>query len=214
MRDEIIAASEKLFAQFAIKSITMDEIAHALGMSKKTLYIHCTDKNDLLQEVYLSPLKKAEDRCVHIHEECNDAIEEVFACWRILEPVIVPLNEKILHDLQKYHTEVFYKYEQFRKVFLSKLLQRNIERGKKELLYRTNIESELIARHEVATLVAKQSLFVSGNQKWQPHFIDEQLLLHYLNGLATRTGVKLIEKYQTKFSKQFPESPTASARRP
>ena len=57
MQEKIFSKAEELFMQYGIKSITMDDVAKALGMSKKTLYQYVKDKNDLVNQTITRHLK-------------------------------------------------------------------------------------------------------------------------------------------------------------
>lgn len=194
MKEQIARKAAELFNLFSVKSVTMDEIASKMGISKKTLYIWFTDKNELVETVYLRPLKLAEKECLAGIAQARDAIQEAFVCWHKLNGVLDMMNETLLHDLQKYHHSVFESYVQFKKGFLYKLIFENIERGKAELLYRANINTEIIAHHQVAVMDINHSPLLFNNRAWPAAVIGEQLMLHYLYGLATGKGLKLIEK--------------------
>ena len=195
MREQIAERASEMFRQYSVRSITMDDIANRLGISKKTLYSWYTDKNDLVETVYLTPLKLAEQECRHKIADARDAVCEAFRCWHSLRDVLALMHEGLLHDLQKYHHKVFARYEQFKKDFLYKLICANIERGKAEEIYRLNIETEIIASHEIAVMDINYSTFPGSKRKWPFAIIGEQLMLQYLHGLATGKGLKLIEKY-------------------
>jgi AcrR family transcriptional regulator len=103
MKEGIVAAAAELFRQHSIKSTTMDEIARRVGISKKTLYAWCTDKDELVEEVFLQPMYAAAEQCMEVPERAADAVEEAFLCWNIVRPVLHDVSEGVLHDLQKYH---------------------------------------------------------------------------------------------------------------
>lgn len=200
MRQEIMAAAAELFHLYSIKSTTMDEIARRVGVSKKTLYAWCADKDELVEEVYLQPMYAAAEQCMEVPDQTTDAIEEAFLCWGIVRPVLHSVNEGVLHDLQKYHNDLFAQYELFRKEFLLTLLSRNIERGQREQLYRSNISAEIIACYQVAKLENGYTGFVNSHRKWTPELIDEQLMWQYLHGLATPAGAQRITDCAQQFA--------------
>jgi AcrR family transcriptional regulator len=195
MRELIAERAGEMFRQYSVRSITMDDIANRMGISKKTLYTWYIDKNDLVETVYLNPLKLAQQECERRMAGARDAVCEAFQCWHSLRDVFVFMHEGLLHDLQKYHHKVFARYDQFKKDFLYKLICANIERGKAEQLYRSAIETEIIASHEIAVMDINYSSFPGNNRKWSFAVIGEQLMLQYLHGLVTSKGLKLIEKY-------------------
>ena len=48
VKEYIVEEADKLFCQYGFKSVTMDDIAKHLGISKKTIYQHFSDKNELV----------------------------------------------------------------------------------------------------------------------------------------------------------------------
>lgn len=200
MKEGIVAAAAELFRQHSIKSTTMDEIARRVGISKKTLYAWCTDKDELVEEVFLQPIYAAAEQCMEVPERAADAVEEAFLCWNIVRPVLHEVSEGVLHDLQKYHHDLFVQYELFRKEFLLNLMNRNIERGQRETLYRPNISAEIIACYQVTTIEKGYTGFVTANPRWSSQRIEEQLLWQYLNGLATAEGSQRIAICAQRFA--------------
>lgn len=200
MREQIARKAAALFTQYSVRSITMDEIAGSMGISKKTLYTWFTDKNELVEQVYAQPLQQLENDCTALLAKAQNAIHELFLLWSSIKPTIGIMNETLLHDLQKYHHGTYEKYTAFKKGFLFRLLLNNIRRGQEEQLYRLQIIPELIAGYQVSITGINTRQELNRQQQWPQATINEQLVLHYLHGLASTKGVKLIEKYQKEFS--------------
>jgi hypothetical protein len=78
-------------------------------------------------------------------------------------------------------------------------MNRNIERGQREKLYRSNISPEIIACYQVSAIENVYTGFVTANPKWSSQRIEEQLLWQYLNGLGTAKGVQRIASCAEQF---------------
>jgi TetR/AcrR family transcriptional regulator, cholesterol catabolism regulator len=202
MREQITQKAAALFTQFSVRSITMDEIAGSMGISKKTLYTWFTDKNELVETVYAAPLHQIEQDCRQAIQGAANAIHEIFLSWKTVKNIIGTMNETLLHDLQKYHHAAYERYYTFKKGFLCQLLLNNIRRGQAEKLYRSQVIPELIASYQVSITGINTSKELNQQQIWPQGTINEQLVLHYLYGLSTTKGVRLIEKYAKEFSEQ------------
>lgn len=200
MREQIMQKAATLFTQFSVRSITMDEIAGSMGISKKTLYTWFTDKNELVEMVYTTPLQQLEKDCTAIIQKATNAIHETFLVYHSVKPTITLMNDTLLHDLQKYHHAAFQRYAAFKKGFLFPLLLNNIKRGQSEQLYRPQIIPELIAGFQVCITGINTKQEINQQQIWPQATVNEQLILHYLHGLATTKGVRLIEKYVKEFA--------------
>lgn len=193
--ERICRMAARLFNRYGIRSITMDEIASRLGISKKTIYCFYEDKNELVQRIYAPVLKQATKQCSELVTNAANAVEEVMGCWQLLRKALLLFQEEVLHDMEKYHAAMFGEFEVFRKQFLRGLVCKNIERGKRELLYRPDANEEIIACYQVA-LVGRNLLGNNRPAQWSQVVINEQLMLQYLNGLCTVKGLKMIAKYK------------------
>lgn len=200
MREEITQKAAALFNKFSVRSITMDEIAGSMGISKKTLYTWFTDKNELVETVYGQPLAQLEKDIAATLKPAANAIHEIFLIWQSVKPTIGMMSETLLHDLQKYHHAAYERYTAFKKGFLYQLLLNNIRRGQEELLYRTQVIPELIAGFQVSITGIHTRQEINQQQLWPQATINEQLILHYLHGLASSKGVRMIEKYMKEFT--------------
>ncbi|AXY73011.1 TetR/AcrR family transcriptional regulator [Paraflavitalea soli] len=200
MREQITQKAAALFTQYSVRSITMDEIAGSMGISKKTLYTWFIDKNELVETVYATPLQQLEADCTTTIRTASNAIQEIFLIWQSVKQTIGAMNETLLHDLQKYHHTAFERYTNFKKGFLFQVLLSNIKRGQSEQLYRAQIIPELIAGYQVSITGINTRQEINQQQLWPQATINEQLILHYLHGLATAKGIRLIEKYTKEYA--------------
>lgn len=199
MRERIAASAAILFDQFPVKSVTMSDIAEGTGISKRTLYEWYADKNELVKEVYLPRLAKARREYETILQLSGDAIDEVVRCWKMISELMANLRGNTLHDLRKYHPDIYDQYQIFKNGFLLRMITRNIERGKKEGLYRKNINTEIIARHQISTFGATQNAIVNELSEWPGERIDEELMIQYLGGIASAEGIRRIELYSNQY---------------
>ncbi|GAO43328.1 TetR/AcrR family transcriptional regulator [Flavihumibacter petaseus] len=187
-----------LFSRFGIKSITMAELAGKMGISKKTIYSCFQNKQELVDAVYTPQLKEAKAACLASIATAEDAIEECLLCWISLRPVITFFRQKAFSDIQREFYPLSARYQQFRNVFLRQMIEKNIERGHSEGLYRPSIHPAIIASLQTI-LIEAMSGEIPLSGKWSEDTVDEQILLHYLNGLVTARGAALLEQYEQQY---------------
>src|SRR5882724_1233517 len=96
--DRIIQGGEDLFLQAGIKSVTMDDIAKHLGMSKKTIYQFFKDKNDLVLALVKKKLKDDEDQMSAIISQSGNVIEELINMMKCSEEIFSRINPIVIHD--------------------------------------------------------------------------------------------------------------------
>lgn len=199
IKDYIVEEADKLFCQFGFKSVTMDDIAKHLGMSKKTIYQNFVDKNEL---VNILIKRKTTMQCCCIAENnqnARDAVEEIFFALRDIGTLLSSMNPKLFYDLQKYHPKAWITFKKFRDKTLAEAIDANLERGLNEGIYRPDLN-----KHIITQLRLQQVDILFNNHK---HFtIDRyslmqvmtQITTHFLYGLCNANGLVLIDKYNAE----------------
>jgi AcrR family transcriptional regulator len=195
MKERIQQKARELFMRYGFRSVTMDEIAGQLGVSKKTLYQFFEDKDSLVEAVMQTELLYMQSECSRQNRESENAIEELFKDMSSMELVMDALNPQILFDLEKFYPKTFEKFKRHKNTFLFDIIKNNLIRGIQEELYRPEIDIDIIAkfRLESAFVTFNQDLFPFG--KYSLLKVANEIYHHYLYGLATAKGKKLIEKY-------------------
>ncbi len=195
-RKIILQRTEALFFKYGIKSVTMDDISRELGMSKKTLYQYFENKNDLLAQI----MKLHEEHDINVLERCTveatDAIDELL---KIAQHATVEIGKMMsaqttVYDMQKYYRDIWNQFEQGmnQRVFLG--TKDNIERGKKEGLYRENVDAEVIAKLYACKMFSIINEDVFPIYEYNKLRLFKQHLLYHIYGVATPKGIKLFEK--------------------
>src|SRR6059058_3437856 len=131
-KERILVKSHDLFNRYGIRSVSMDDIAAQLGMSKKTLYQYYADKDELVNAVFDIMLNTNRTQCMECSKKGENAIHEIFLSFDIMQDLLATMNPSVLFDMEKYHPSAFKKFQEFRNSFLYKLIKTNMERGIKE----------------------------------------------------------------------------------
>jgi len=201
-KERILVKSNELFSRYGIRSVSMDDIAAQLGMSKKTLYQYYTDKDELVNAVFDIILNANKSQCLECVKKGENAIHEVFLSFDRVEEMLATMNPSVLFDMQKYHPSAFKKFNEFRNGFLYKLIKANLERGIKEELYREDIDTDVLSRYRLHSIVLSFNSEVFPSNKTSLIYIEQQLMEVFLWGIATAKGRKLIQKYKNQRSKK------------
>jgi len=106
------------------------------------------------------------------------------------------MNPSMLHDLEKYHPLGYRKFLEHKNKFLYDMIRKNIERGIKEELYRPEIDIEIMTRYRLEGLMLGFNTELFPSSKFNLVKLQQELLEHFLYGLATLKGYKLILKYK------------------
>src|ERR1700743_2197918 len=196
-----------LFCRYGSRTITMDEIANQLGISKKTIYQFFTDKDDMVSAVIEQGVKKKETECKQFRDDAADAVHEIFLALEDLEEMLKYTNPLMLYDLEKHHPRAFHKIKEYKYQFLYQALMENLNRGVAEGVYRTDFHKDIVVkgRIEAAFLVFNPDLFPTTRYKMSE--VSFELALVFLHGVTTDKGRQLIEKYTIERTKKSQHEP-------
>lgn len=196
IRDRIKQKADDLYRRYGIKSVTMDEIASQLGVSKKTIYQSFNDKNELVDAVIAEMLDYNKICCQDSCTRSQNAVHEVYLSMDILRDMLENMNPSILFDIERGHPQTFKKFSDYKYNFLSDLMKKNIERGKKEGLYRPEINADLITKIRLETIMLPFNEEIFPKNQYSLVYVQQELIEYFLYGMVTSKGYKLITKYQ------------------
>ena len=197
-KGKILESAQELFITYGIRSVTMDDVARAASMSKKTLYQYFDNKDGLVSEVAKNHFEQEKAEFLEIEKDAKDAIEEILLVSKCLRKHVFRMNPSLLYDMQKYHGRAWDNYLQFKHSTIRGYVQRNIERGQREGVFRPEIDAKVLAifRIEGIQLVFDTKLFP--RDKFEFAKVQLQILDHFIYGLLTEKGRKKYEEYIQK----------------
>ena len=201
VKGRIQEKAEELFMQYGIRSVSMDDIAAQLGMSKKTLYQYFNDKDKLVDVVVDAELDKGRCECAACLQYSKNAVEEIFFTMEHIANQFSQMNPVLLFDLEKFHPASFQKFLRHKHEFLLEIVRKNLERGIAEELFRPEINADIISRFRIASVMMAFNLSVFPAKKYSLLEVTQEIIDHYLYGLATIKGHKLILKYKEQRKK-------------
>ncbi len=195
-KDRILKGAEELFFKYGIKSITMDDIAKHLGISKKTIYQFYSDKNEVIETLMSSLTKSNECIFQKIADESANVIEEVFEMMKHMGTIFSQMNPNLFYDLQKYHPNSWSLFKKFKEDFIERMVEDSVRRGIEQGHVRADINTKIIARLRMEEVEMGFNPQVFPPDKFKIVDVQLALLDHYLHGICTLKGHKLINKYK------------------
>ena len=201
LKTYILTEIDMLFSRYGIRSVTMDDIAKHLGMSKKTIYQHFSDKNKLV--ITLMKSKIASQVCIidKGFEGVENAVHELFVAVDNLEEMLSNTNPTLFFDLQKYYPAAWALFKDFKEYVLYEKVLDNLKRGIEEQYYRAEINLEIIARMRIEQIDMAFNQMVFSVQKFSTSQVIRELTDHFLYGICTDKGQKLISDFKRKSEK-------------
>lgn len=195
-KDRILQGAEELFFKYGIKSITMDDIAKHLAISKKTIYQFFADKNELVEILMTVKLKQDECEFRQIQEEADNMVVEVFNMMKHMGIMFSKVNPNIFYDLQKYHPNAWKHFKIFKQDCMAKMIESSIERGIKEGLVRSDLNAKILARLRIEEVEMGFNSEIFPPDKFKMLDVQLTMIDHFLHGICTLKGHKLINKYK------------------
>ncbi len=205
IKERIQKKAQELFRRYGVKSVTMDEIASQLGVSKKTIYQYFSDKDELVLEVANSVISYTQTCCNDHSIHSENAIEELFYAMKFGQQMFQEISPAMLFDLEKHHPQAHRNFLKYKNDYMLKVIEKNLLRGIEEGLYRPELNVNVISRFRLETmfLPLDPSAYPPGKYKAQDVHIS--IIEHFLFGIASPKGYKLILNYQKRYKTQANE---------
>lgn len=204
-KDRIRDQAKGLFRKYGIRSVSMDDIAVGLGISKKTIYQWFRDKDELVDEIVEDDIMRIRQDCLHSRDNSANAIEEVFLTIDRLIVHMQNMNPTILYDLQKFHFQSFRKFMEHKNKYLKEVVASNLRRGMGEGLYRGDLDVEVLSRYRLESMLIPFNPDIFPSPDFNVIQVTMLLIENFLFGVVSLKGYGLVEQYQqerTNKSKQ------------
>jgi len=194
MKETILKKTGERFLKFGFKSVTMDDIANQLAISKKTIYKYFKNKHDLVEQTV-----------THIHEDCINAIDGVCNCDfnaihenfevnKVFRDLLKNIDDSPMYQLKKYYPKIYDKVMKNQFLVFQDCISQNIKKGIEEGLYRKDLDINVISRlyFALVMVVHDENLFIYNKSTINKLEID--ILEYHTRAIATEKGIKEIEK--------------------
>ena len=180
-----------LFTQIGYRSPSMLDIAQHLAISKNTLYSFVSNKDELVGYVVQEQLEPYYEKCATIKKEQN-VLPQLVLLVKLLGGLYLQFNQKMRTDLQTYYPQSFDLFTSFLASCPGQIIQKNLTKGIKEGIYRSNIHVQLLANYIIQTM----ELFEADKSTIERVLTQkqfEQIVIEYhLFALVTDKGRELL----------------------
>ncbi len=182
------------FMKLGIRSVSMDDIATDLGVSKKTLYKYYNKKEALVDECMTAVINEEVNIIAQIQQNATDAVDEMAQVSRHAVRVFKQYRPVLIHDLQKYYKTTWTKLQQMQSKFIKTTIAINLKRGIREGVYRSDIDTDIISSLYVAKALAISDESFMNWTKHDPTSIMKQHILYHLHGILSPEGLVKLNK--------------------
>lgn len=194
----LVSSTKELFLRYGIKSVSMDDIARLLGISKKTIYAVINNKSELVEAVIADFIKEEEDTVNAIIKEAENAIDEITGIAAYVMQSLRKMKPTLLYDLKKYHPSAWAALEQDHFRNIERTIDANIKRGKQEGLYREDLDEKIQAKIYVglSRLLVDEDTFPA--MQYERAYLYKQMMMYHLNGIINEKGRTELKKHFNK----------------
>ena len=197
-QEQLVEQATRLFMRHGIKSLTMDDVANHMHISKKTLYQFVNDKNDLVERV-VSRMCVQNTACIEsICKQGFNAIDEQYEIAKYLSGLLSQVHPSIHYDLEKYHPKAWDEFHSQKRSHIYDCLTHNMRRGVAEGLYREDLKVDVISK----LYMARFDVLFDGDlfpmDKYSFADITWESFRYHIHGIASAKGVQYLTKKMKK----------------
>lgn len=197
LRERIVVAAMEAFRTKGIKSITMDDIAAALGISKRTLYEVFSDKESLLKECILKTQGDRDKYLQQVYEESHNVLEVILAVFQKSIEMFHQTNKRFFEDIKKYPK--VHEMMKTRQDSDSEKTMSFFKAGVDQGIFRPDVNFAI-----VNMLVREQfDVLLNTDICNEYPFIEvyESIMFTYIRGISTEKGAKVLEDFIQEYRK-------------
>lgn len=192
----ILKNFERLVFRFGIRSITMDDVAKQMGISKKTIYKFYKNKREVVHSLVIHKLKEDQIAIVKIQRKSKNIVDEIFGLMKHLSIEFPKINPTVFYELQKYYPLTWKLFKDFKLNCVLGMIEAGLKKGIKDGVVRKDINIQILTRLRIEEIEMGFNNAIFPSNKFK--IIDVQLALveHFLYGICTLKGHQLIMKYK------------------
>lgn len=195
-RERILKAAQELFFSYGIRSITMDDIARHLSISKKTIYQFFEDKDQIVLTLTKLDMQENGKIMKEIARGSKDAIDEIMQVMECMTDQLTKFHPSLIYDLQKFHPRSWNEFRKFTEEHSLAAVMLNLKRGIRQGLYRSDINIPILSRLRIEQISLGMNPQVFPPGQFDLKKVEIELLKHFLYGILTIKGLKQLEQYQ------------------
>lgn len=197
MRDKILLGASELFLNYGFKSVTMDDIANNLGISKKTIYLHFDNKTKLVEATTMYLFNSISCGIDQICALQNNPIEEIYSIKQFITEHLKDEKSSPQYQLQKYYPKICNSLRSKQFEVMHTCVLDNLKRGKEQGLYRESINIDIISRIYFSISLAIKDKDLFPEHQYSMNTLVNTYIEYHLRGICTPKGLEILNKFIT-----------------
>jgi hypothetical protein len=149
-------------------------------------------------EITRNEIALREMECDGVCLQSKNAVHEILLMMKQMGEMFNRMHAKLFYDLQKYHPDAWQLFIEYKENYILSIIEKNLKRGIEEGLYRENLNVKIMARLRAFQIEMAFNPAIFPPEKFNLVDIQLQMIDHFLRGIATDKGHKMINKYEKK----------------
>ena len=189
---EILDRAAHVIMRYGIKSVTMDDLARELSISKKTLYAQFGDKRKMIQMLVAAQVEGDKECCQVQIVASKNAIDEMFRVTSFVSERLKNVNVTFFYDLRMGYPKAFKAMEDYKQGYIQETIIQNLKRGIEEGVYRPDLNPTIVAR----VYLSNVEMIFGGKEFDNIHLSAYDLFLEifmlHMRGIVSESGLQLL----------------------
>ncbi len=194
LKDNILHKATDLFLNLGFKSVTMDDLAHEMGISKKTIYSHFDNKTQLVEECTMNLFCSISEGIDHICSLGKNPIEELYEIKKFVMLHLKDERSSPQFQLQKYYPQIHNSLRSKQFEVMRNCVIENLRKGIKQGIYRENLNIEFVSRIYFAGVTSIKDHTIFPAEKFPVNDLMDDYLEYHLRGIVTPKGRQILNE--------------------
>lgn len=197
MKDKIIKKATEMFLKLGFKSVTMDDIACEMCISKKTIYKYFHNKEMLIEEGTEVVHQKIHSLIDEVIAKDFNAIEENFEMRKMFKEMFQSFDHSPAYQLKKHYPEIYSKMMANEIEDCNTVFSQNVLKGIAQGLYRKDVDIETAVKFYYTLIFS-----INENTQFEKDAAELELkaLEYHTRAIATEKGIIELEIQLTKIN--------------
>ena len=200
MKESIVHHSIPLFLQYGFKSVTVDDLALKMSISKKTIYIYFPTKEQLVETSVMKHFDLVIDKILSICQHSKDPIIELYQIKKEVSKYLSNEKNSPIYQLQKYYNTIYQKLKQKEFNALGSMFSTSLNRGINTGLFRSGIDIDFVTRIFFNGIRGIQDVELFPIDQFKMEHLLINFSEYHLRAICTPEGIQKLDNYKKELN--------------
>ena len=197
VKKEITNQSALMFLEYGTKSVTMDDIAERMHISKKTIYSHFEDKPSLVRAAVFQIFDQVKSQILKIQDESENSIIAIYEIKKIAVQILAKKDSSVQYQLQKYYPKIHDELREMELDTLGASFEKSINKGIEKKLFRASIDPQFITRIYFNGFAGIRNIKLFSPKDYKIDQLIDQYIDYHLRAIVTSKGLSFLKSYNS-----------------